>query len=114
MQDPKHILSGTAVAVMLIVIACGILIILAEEAYPHGDASWIEDTYPACCGVQDCEPVSRTAVYRSKAGWQVDGLDGVVSPGEVKPSIDERPWACRYELYDTIRCLFLPKPTPRM
>lgn len=91
-----------------------------EPAYGHGDAAWIQENYPLCCGPTDCEPVAAADVARIKAGWVVDGYEGVLPHKDLRRSMDGRWWACEIFLggddgdegdegdYRGIRCLFRP------
>lgn len=77
------------------------------------NAGWImkNPKFSYCCGPQDCEPVSGR-VYFTPTGWAVKGLKGRVHMDSTYPSIDGKPWACRYlhgALKGHIRCLFLPR-----
>lgn len=74
------------------------------------DANWIMDNplTAYCCGPEDCEPVPGRVRYTA-AGWTVRGLKGTIRMDKTYPSIDGRPWACRYTVDNTLRCLFLPR-----
>lgn len=73
------------------------------------DASWIMQNPETnwCCGPQDCFPAGGL-IHWSPAGWEVDGLKGVLPEGSRglfhRSTPDGRPWACKRR-DNTIRCL---------
>ena len=114
MRNPKHILSEMTLWVFVLVVALGMVLILAGRAFPHEDASWIQEKHPECCGIEDCSPVPPLAIYRDAQGWKLDSVGGYVLPSDIKPSIDDKPWACVPPMSDYLMCLFLPIPKLRM
>lgn len=86
------------------------LVLAASTAFAHGDATWIKERHPRCCGPKDCAVVRARDVQLTAAGWTVAGYGGTLPRADVKQSIDRRWWACEWP-WGEIRCLFRP-PTP--
>ncbi|HEX9465657.1 MAG TPA: hypothetical protein VGB82_23900 [Alphaproteobacteria bacterium] len=114
---------------LLIVMAAAVvagLMMVARQAWPHGDAQWIQQggyRSPSgifCCGVSDCRPLPDKSVRPVSTGYAIrvdaetgDGETGeegeVVAPYErFLPSEDDHFWVCGGMTPEQWRCLFAP------
>ena len=82
-------------------------------ARAHEEAQWIWAMHPQCCGPKDCVALSDASVKRVNGGYLVVETSEVIPDAEVRASIDEHYWRCRFSTGARVgetRCLFVPAP----
>ena len=98
----------------LLALAMGLL--APSPGHGHDAARWImrDADIAWCCGPEDCAAVPGRVRF-TPPRWSVDGLDGVLTDGDLglsfRPTPDGGPWACRFAGTDQLRCLILPRST---
>lgn len=97
-------------ALLLAVLAAGIIVAVTTPARSHGDAQWIQNgnyraqTGEHCCGISDCGPVPVQDIRHVRGGYEVRGF--FVKMADTLPSTDGQYWACTKP--GGIRCFFAP------